>query len=93
MPTEQWYYRLDGKPHGPFTAAQFEKLIRGHTVVPETEVSTDGQTWQTLRQAMAGVPADAPVDPAEWMNAPTLVPGEVRLPPGWKDERKPDPPG
>jgi hypothetical protein len=76
MPPEQWFYRLEGKPHGPFNVAQFQKLIRGHTVTPETEVSTDGQTWQTLRAALAAPPAD----PQDWMKAPTLLPGEVPVP-------------
>ncbi len=92
MPADQWFYRLDGKPHGPFTSAQFEKLIRGRTVMPDTEVSNDGLTWQTLRQAMAGGPANAPVDPADWMNAPTLLLGGEKSPSEGTDEKKPNPP-
>jgi GYF domain 2 len=90
MPSDQWYYRLDGKPHGPFTNAQFEKLIRGHTVGPDTEVSTDGQTWQSLRQAMAGEPSDAADDPSDWMNATTLLPSQMRIPPRASSETQPD---
>jgi hypothetical protein len=89
MPTNEWYYRLDGKPHGPFTSAQFEKLIRGRTVGPDTEVSTDGHTWHSLRKALEGVPANEGVDSCEWMNAPTLLPGQVMLPPTPKGEQKP----
>ena len=86
MTTGPWYYRLDGEVHGPFTLAQFEKLIRGKAVSPETEVSNDGQMWQTLRAAMSST-SDAPADSKDWMNAPTLIPGQLpRL------ERKPDPP-
>ena len=79
MPADQWFYRLDGKPHGPFTAAQFEKLIRGKTVDADTEVSNDGKAWLTLRQALAMEPDQTQCDSAEWMNAPTLLPGQVRI--------------
>jgi hypothetical protein len=84
MPAEQWYYRLDGRPHGPFNSVQFEKLIRGKTVTPDTDVSRDGKAWQSLRDLLAGVPADDPSDTStsEWLNTPTLVPGEITLPAG-----------
>ena len=90
MLASQWYYRLDGKPHGPFTAAQFEKLIRGKAVDAETEVSNDGKTWLTLRQTLAQEPDQTQCDSAEWMNAPTLLPGQVRvaIPPP-TNEKKP----
>ncbi len=93
MATEQWYYRLDGKAHGPFTPFQFDKLIRGHTVTPDTEVSTDGKTWQTLRAALTPVAEDSPPNAADWMNATTLLPSDARLPPVEKPEKKADPPG
>lgn len=76
MSDEQWFYRLDGRPHGPFNPVQFEKLIRVKTVTPDTEVSTDGRAWRTLREALA----DVPTDPPDWMTAPTLMPGQVRAP-------------
>jgi hypothetical protein len=84
MPAEQWYYRLDGRSHGPFTPVQFEKLIRGKTVTPTTDVSMDGKTWQTLRDHLAGIPADDPTNspPAELMDATTLIPSQIALPPG-----------
>lgn len=87
MPVEQWYYRLDGKPHGPFTVAQFEKLIRGRAVEPDTEVSNDGLRWRTLRAVYAGEPADPPDDPADWMTAQTHFPDENS-----QAGEKPDPP-
>jgi hypothetical protein len=102
MSGDLWYYRLDGRSHGPFNSVQFAKLIRGGTVLPDTEVSFDGQSWQTLNAALADVPADPPTDPPagspadpsaeplDWMNAPTLMPGELKLPPDWKNN--PDPP-
>jgi hypothetical protein len=31
MTGDQWYYRLGGRPHGPFTPTQFQKLVRGGT--------------------------------------------------------------
>ena len=77
MPAEEWYYRLDGVARGPFSEAQFQKLVRTRTVTPDTEVSHDGQTWQTLRAAMAGTPPDQPIND-DWMNAPTLTPAEFR---------------
>jgi hypothetical protein len=90
MLADQWYYRIDGKSHGPFTVAQFEKLIRGKAVVAETEVSNDGKTWQTLLQTLDSVPSQPQPDSAEWMNAPTLLPGQVRIiPPPPKEEKKP----
>ena len=92
MTGDLWYYRLDGRSHGPFNSVQFAKLVRGGTVRADTEVSFDGQTWQTLRAALADVP-DPPQpaeDPTDWMNAPTLMPGELKLPPDWKNN--PDPP-
>jgi hypothetical protein len=73
MSPEEWYYRLDGRPHGPFTPVQFEKLIRSSTVTLDTEVSTDGQAWRTLREVLAE-PGDA------GGCAPTLIPGQVKLP-------------
>jgi hypothetical protein len=102
MTGDLWYYRLDGQSHGPFNSVQFAKLIRGGTVSGDTEVSFDGQSWQTLSAALAdvpadlpadsttGAPADAPPDSADWMNAPTLMPGDIKLPPDWKNN--PDPP-
>ena len=87
MPAEEWYYRLGGVARGPFSEAQFQKLIRTRTVTSDTEVSHDGQTWQTLRAAMAGVPPGQPVDPDDWMNAPTLTPDQFR-----ELLKKPDPP-
>jgi hypothetical protein len=98
MTGDLWYYRLDGRSHGPFNSVQFAKLIRGGTVRGDTEVSFDGQSWQTLQDALADVPADPPdgaspapaADSTDWMNAPTLMPGDVKLPPDWKD--KPEPP-
>lgn len=87
MLADHWYYRLDGRPRGPFTLAQFEKLVRGQAVALDTEVSTDGRTWKPLHEALA----DAPFDPApptnntDWMNAPTLLPGDPAL------RLKPDP--
>jgi hypothetical protein len=93
MPAEQWYYRLDGRPHGPFTTVQFDKLIRGKTVTHNTDVSRDGKTWQSLRDLLAGVPADDPPSSStsEWLNTPTLVPGDIVLPPGAiPDKTKPN---
>ena len=81
MSAEQWFYRLDGEPRGPVSPVQCAKLIRGGTVLPDTEVSLDGQTWQTLRAALADVSSDQPGDTGSWMNAPTLIPGDVKLPP------------
>ena len=79
MLAEHWFYRLDGRPHGPFTPMQFEKLIRGHTVTLDTEVSSDGRTWKTLRATMTGEPPDeSPPTDADWMNAPTLLPNDPR---------------
>ena len=92
MPVEQWYYRLDGRPHGPFTTVQFEKLIRGKTITLNTDVSRDGRTWQTLRDVLAGVPAEdsSSSTSSEWTNTPTLVPGDIALPPGaTPDKTKP----
>ena len=89
MLADQWFYRLDGRPHGPFTPAQFEKLIRGHTVALDTEVSTDGQTWKTLRAALADVPPDpAPRADVDWMNAPTRLLDD----PGTRPKLDPCPP-
>ena len=90
MPTEQWYYRLDGRAHGPFTSIQFEKLIRGKTVTPQTEVSLDGKNWRTLNSVLASISGVEPADPSpsELMNQATLLPGEVSLPPNWKEDLK-----
>jgi len=94
MLPEQWFYRLDGRPHGPFTPAQFEKLIRGRTVTLATEVSTDGLTWKTLHELLASASANpetsadstsadsTSADSTEWMNAPTRLPENPAAPPG-----------
>jgi hypothetical protein len=95
MSADQWFYRLDGRPHGPFTPAQFEKLIRGHAVSLDTEVSLDGHLWKPLRDVLATMLASAPPDPEpaepipDWMNAPTLVPGDMPLPTSAKPKTKP----
>jgi hypothetical protein len=95
MSADQWFYRLDGRPHGPFTPAQFEKLIRGQTVTLGTEVSIDGHTWKSLREALADVSARTTTDPEpaspipDWMNAPTLILGDTALPPSSKPQPKP----
>jgi hypothetical protein len=89
MFTGQWYYRLDGRSHGPFTPVQFEKLIRGKTVTPSTDVSQDGKTWQSLRDLLAGESADPPTAVhSDFMEQQTLLPGECILPPGWRSEQK-----
>ncbi len=86
MLADQWFYRFDGRPHGPFTLAQFEKLVRGHAVALDTEVSTDGQNWKPLRAVLAEAPPDPePTTNADWMNAPTLLPGDPAM------RVKPDP--
>ncbi len=90
MDAEQWFYKFEGKPHGPFNAVQFEKLVRVRTVSPDTEVSNDGKTWQTLAAALASPADDA--DATDWMNAPTLMPGDVPPPTGHTD-KKAAPPG
>jgi hypothetical protein len=93
IPAEQWYYRLDGRPHGPFTTVQFEKLIRGKTITLNTDVSRDGRIWQSLRDVLAGVPADDPSssESSEWMNTSTLVPGDITLSPdSTSDKKKPN---
>jgi hypothetical protein len=87
MADEQWYYRLDGQAHGPFSSIQFEKLIRGKAVTARTEVSRDGTTWKPLWEVLAAVPDDPP--PArepDWMTAPTLLPGEIKVPPSLRKE-------
>lgn len=91
MNAEQWYYRMDGRPHGPFTLVQFEKLIRGKTIALNTIVSRDGKIWQSLRDLLAGVPAEDPSDSStEWTNTSTLVPGDLALPPeAMPDKKKP----
>jgi len=73
MSGDQWFYRFGGRPHGPFTPTQFEKLIRGRAVTPDTEVSDDGHTWATLREVLTvGLARPVPAEPpAEWMEAPT----------------------
>jgi hypothetical protein len=83
MAAELWYYRLDGRPHGPFSTVQFEKLIRGRAVLLSTDVSHDGMTWRSLRDMIESGVADEepPCEPkADEMNAQTLVPGQLVLP-------------
>jgi len=80
---------VHGKPHGPFNIAQFEKLIRGNAVSLDTEVSADGKAWLTLREALAGLP-DA--NSSGWADNPTLLPGDVKLPPLRRGDPKPDAP-
>ena len=89
MSADLWYYRHDGKPHGPFTPAQFEKLIRGRTVTPDTEVSLDGQVWKPLRDIFPPAPEATSDAPPDWMTAPTLLPGDINLPPDWKSKKPP----
>jgi hypothetical protein len=82
MASNQWYYRLDGRPHGPFTVVQFEKLIRGNTILLGTEVSSDGKTWRALRDVLACIPLEEPLSPSssDWSNSQTLIPSESSLP-------------
>lgn len=75
MLADQWYYRLDGRPHGPFAAAELEKLIRGRAITLETEVSSDGRRWRPLGDVLAEITPDpAATGDDDWMNAPTLMP-------------------
>lgn len=91
MAAQLWYYRLDGRPHGPFTTIQFEKLIRGQAVLLTTDVSHDGISWRTLYDVlMSGVTPSDPADDAspDDLNAKTLVPGQLVPPPEMGQEGK-----
>ena len=88
MTGDQWYYRLRGRPYGPFTPAQFRKLASGGTITRETEVSADGRTWRPWRDVESGVLPD-PTAASDSVLAPTRFAGGT-APPG--EQAGPRPP-